>query len=265
MVVSSVAVASGSFFGASPAIMYIGNLYLNIIGILPIPNGGSGQTAVSGSGNLVLQTSPTLDSPTFSTGLTMNSGANLSSIVPSGTTLNLEGTASILLAIDGSVTSNATTTNFQTSISPQNLTQSSGSNSFTTLSNLGYNFTYFETSGTATYLTITGYTPSQSGGWTSAQIGNMFTMRIQKTCLYGGTGNSGQPLTMTFSGTFPVPANNTYVWFYSASFTGYSNPICGLILGGTAYMTFTDLNKNPVYVWGGNNYNLTGTVSFNLD
>lgn len=70
------------------------NLTTNVTGTLPVANGGTGVTSSTGSGNVVLSTSPTLVSPVLGT-------------PSSGTVTNLTGTASI--NINGTV--GATTAN----------------------------------------------------------------------------------------------------------------------------------------------------------
>ena len=262
MPVSSVGLAAGSFFGASPSISYIGNLYLNIVGILPILNGGTANTSVSGSNNLVLQTSPIIDNPTFNGLVTFNSGANIGSIAPSGSSLLFTGTAGVLLTVDSPVVSHSTSTNFQTSLTASSFTQTGGTNSISSLTYNGYTFAYTE--GNLTLSTFTGsggQTPSLSGGAHYCQIGNNITIRIQVISSYGGSGAGG---TYYLNG-FAFPAQDVWVMFYSANFSTYPNPIRGFLPAGTGAMKFYDNNFNPVQITGGNNYNMTGTVTFCMD
>ena len=99
------------------------NLTTNVTGTLPVANGGTGVTSSTGSGNVVLSTSPTLVTPVLGT-------------PSSGTVTNLTGTASI--NINGTVGATTPTTGAFTTLSASGVaTFSAGSVSAPALTTTG--------------------------------------------------------------------------------------------------------------------------------
>lgn len=71
-----------------------------ISGVLPPAHGGTGSTGSTGTGLLVLQTAPTIATPTFTTAITLGGKANTVIPTSAGSTYHVSGSTSVPVSAD---------------------------------------------------------------------------------------------------------------------------------------------------------------------
>ena len=232
-------------------------------GTLAVASGGTGVTTSTGSGNVVLSTSPTLVTPVLGT----PSSVNLTNCTFPTLNQNTTGTAaglSATLAVTSGGTGVTTSTGSGSNVlstSPTLVTPILGTPTSGTLTNCTFPTLNQNTTGTAAGLSATLAISSGGTGATSANA-------AANAILPSQTSNSGKYLTTNGTDTSwgTVSSGTTLPTGALMPYAGASAPSGYLLCDGSSVSSSTYLALHAVIsnTYGGSAYTGAGALSFNL-
>jgi hypothetical protein len=216
--VTSVALTVPTFLSISGSpITSSGTLAVTLSGIaLPILNGGTGTTTATGSGSVVLQSSPTLTTPVLgvATGTSLSVTGNINSL-----THTITGSTSGVITIQGQAIAGTYNFNLPTSsgTSGQVLTSSGGLSSAMTWSNVSTGTVTSVALSVPSFLSVAGSPITTSGTLAVTLSGTALPI------LNGGTGST----TATGSGSVVLQSSPTLITPVIGVATGTSLSVTG--------------------------------------
>ena len=232
-------------------------------GTLAVASGGTGVTTSTGSGNVVLSTSPTLVTPVLGT----PSSGNLTNCTFPTLNQNTTGTAaglSATLAVTSGGTGVTTSTGSGSNVlstSPTLVTPILGTPTSGTLTNCTFPTLNQNTTGTAAGLSATLAISSGGTGATSANA-------AANAILPSQTSNSGKYLTTNGTDTSwgTVSSGSTLPTGALMPYAGASAPTGYLLCDGSSVSSTSYLALHAVIsnTYGGSAYTGAGALSFNL-
>jgi hypothetical protein len=248
--VTNVALTVPSFLSISGSpITTSGTLAVTLSGIaLPIANGGTGSTTATGSGSVVLQTSPTLTTPVLgvATGTSLSVTGNVNSL-----THTITGSSSGVITIQGQTAAGTYNFNLPTSsgTTGQVLTSQGGGTSAMTWTNVGVGTVTSVALTVPTFLSIAGSPITSSGTLAVTLSGTALPIAN------GGTGST----TATGSGSVVLQTSPTLTTPNIGAGTGTSLSLTGIINALTH--TITGSTSGVITIQG---QAVAGTYNFNL-